>query len=132
MRFPMLQPVTEMTRAALGALLAPGADEYLDMFHDDAVFEFPYNAGGAVRIQGKAAMAAYLTKIEGTIVFDEFDLREAHSIPSDGMVLEYHSKAHIAASGLRFEQDYVAVLKTSAGRVDFYREYFNPLNIPGT
>jgi len=41
MRFPMVQPVTDMTRAALGPRLAPGADEYLDMFHDDAVFEFP-------------------------------------------------------------------------------------------
>ena len=40
MRFPMVQPVTVMTRAALGERLAPGAAEYLDMFADDAIFEF--------------------------------------------------------------------------------------------
>jgi hypothetical protein len=77
MRFPMVQPVTEMTRAALGARLAPGADEYLDMFHDDAAFEFPFGTSGPVHIEGKAAMAACLAKIEGTTLFDRFDLKAA-------------------------------------------------------
>lgn len=90
MRFPMVQPVTEMTKAALGAWLAPGADEYLDMFHDDAVFEFPFGVGGPVHIEGKAAMAAYLTKIEGASIFDWFDLKAAYPIRDEGMVLEYH------------------------------------------
>ena len=87
MRFPMVQAVTEMTRDALGDRLAPGAAEYLDMFHDDAVFEFPFGVGGPVHIEGKPAMAAYLAKIEGATTFDRFDLKAAYPIQDDGMVL---------------------------------------------
>ena len=56
MRFPMVQPVTEMTRATLGARLAPGADEYLDMFHNDAVFEFPFGISGLIFPNGLSAV----------------------------------------------------------------------------
>lgn len=86
----MVQPVTVMTKAALGVRLALGADEYLDMFHDDAVFEFPFGIGGPVHVEGKPAMAAYLAKIEGATIFNRFDLKAAYPIRDDGMVLEYH------------------------------------------
>ena len=130
-RFPMGQPVTAMTVMALGDRLAPGADEYLDMFHEDAIFEFPFGPGGAVRIEGKPAMAAYLAKIEGSTVFDRFDLDAAYPIRAGGMILEYHCAARAGATGAPFKQNYVCVASTSAGRIALYREYLNPLNIPG-
>ncbi len=131
MRFPMVQPVTEMTRSALGDRLAPGADEYLDMFHDDAVFEFPFGANGPVRVEGKPAMADYLASIEGSTVFERFDLTCSHPIRDDGMILEYRSRARAGAEGVPFEQAYVAVVQTVDGRIRLYREYLDPLNIPG-
>ncbi len=131
MRFPMVQPVTDMTRAALGDRLAPGAVEYLDMFHDDAVFEFPFTTGEPVRKEGKAAMADYLASIEGSTVFDRFDLKASYPIRDDGMVLEYHAHARAGAAKTPFQQDYVAVVETAGGRIRLYREFFNPLNIPG-
>lgn len=131
MRFPMVQPVTEMTRAALGDRLASGADEYLDMFHDDAVFEFPFGVGGPVRIEGKPAMAAYLDKIEGSTIFDRFDLKAAYLIRDDGMILEYRCEARAGRSETPFLQDYVCIARTSNGRITFYREYLDPLSIPG-
>lgn len=131
MRFPMVQPVTEMTRAALGDRLAPGADEYLDMFHDDAVFEFPSGPGGPVVVRGKTAMADYLAEIEGSTVFDRFDLKAAHPMQDEGMVLEYRSQARAGRSQTPFMQDYVCVVRTSDGRIERYSEHLNPLNIPG-
>lgn len=131
MRFPMVQPVTEMTRAALGNRLAPGAVEYLDMFHDDAVFEFPFATGGPVRKEGKPAMAEYLASIEGSTVFDRFDLKASYPIRDGGMVLEYHAHARAGAAKTPFEQDYVAVVETAGGRIRLYREFLDPLNIPG-
>ena len=76
-------------------------------------------------------MAAYLAKIEGSTVFDRFDLDAAYPIRADGMILEYHCVARAGATGAPFEQDYVCVASTSAGRIALYREYLNPLNIPG-
>ncbi len=101
------------------------------MFHDDAAFEFPFGTSGPVHIEGKAAMAAYLAKIEGMTLFDRFDLKAAYPIQDDGMVLEYHCQARTGGSGARLEQHYVAVIRTWADRIGFYREYFDPLNIPG-
>ncbi len=131
MRFPMVQPVTDMTRVALGDRLAPGAAEYLDMFADDAVFEFPFGAGDAVRVEGKPAMAEYLASIEGSTIFERFDLTAAYPIRDDGMVLEYQCQARAGASGAPFGQNYVAVVETKDGRIRLYREYLDPLNIPG-
>lgn len=131
MRFPMVQPVTEMTRAALGDRLAPGAAEYLDMFADDAVFEFPFSPGGAVRKEGKPAMAAYLGEIEGSTLFEPFRLTAYYPIRDGGMVLEYRCRAHAGRSKIAFDQDYVTVIETAGGRIRRYSEYLNPLNIPG-
>ncbi|WP_420606510.1 nuclear transport factor 2 family protein [Novosphingopyxis sp.] len=131
MRFPMVQPVTDMTRASLGDRLAPGVDEYLDMFHEDAVFEFPFGMGGGVRKEGKSAMADFLAEIAGSTIFYRFDLKEAHPINAGGMVLEYHARASAGESKTPFEQDYVAVAQTHGGRIGLYREYLDPLNIPG-
>ena len=131
MRFAMVQPVTEMTRAALSARLAPGASEYLNMFHDEAVFEFPFGAHGPVHIKGKAAMADYLASIEGSTVFEPFKLASAHPIRENGMILEYKCRARVGEAGPAFEQQYVAVVETDGGRIRLYREYLDPLNIPG-
>lgn len=131
MRFPMVQPVTEMTRAALGDRLAPGADEYLDMFADDAVFAFPFGPDGAVGVEGKPAMAEYLASIEGSTVFERFDLTAAYPIRDGGMVLEYRCRARAGVEEVPFEQNYVAVVETRDGRIRSYREYLDPLNIPG-
>lgn len=131
MRFPMVQPVTEMTRAALGDRLAQGVAEYLDMFHDDAVFEFPFAPGGPVLIAGKPAMAEYLGRIEGSMVFEPFALKASYPIRDGGMVLEYRCRARAGASNIPFDQNYVTVIETASGRIRLYREYLDPLNIPG-
>lgn len=131
MRFPMVQPITDMTRAALGDRLAPDAPEYLDMFHDDAVFEFPFGPGGPVRLEGKLAMAEYLGRIEGSTVFDPFELTTSYPIRGGGMVLEYRCRAYAGESKIAFDQDYVTVVETADGRIRRYCEYLDPLNIPG-
>ncbi len=131
MRFPMVQPVTDMTRVALADRLAPGVAEYLDMFHEDAVFEFPFGPGGPVRVEGKPAMSNYLASIEGSTVFEHFDLTAKYPVRDGGMILEYHCQARAGNTGPSFKQDYVAVIETDDGRIRLYREYLNPLNIPG-
>ncbi len=131
MRFPMVQPVTEMTRAALGDRLAPGAVEYLDMFHEDAVFEFPFGADGPVQIESRSAMANYLASIEGSATFEPFELMKAYAVCDRTVVLEYRCRVHAQPSGTAFDQQYIAIIETTDGRIQLYREYLDPLNIPG-
>ena len=130
-RFPMVQPVADMTRAALGSRLAPGASDYLGMFDENAKFEFPFSPGGAVRIRGRSAMIDYLSRIEGSVSFDGFQLLSCHPIWGGGAVLEYVADARVTSSGQAFRQEYIAVFEITSGRIRSYREYFNPLNEPG-
>ena len=64
-------------------------------------------------------------------VFERFDLTAAYPVRGNGMVLEYRCQARAGKAGLPFRQDYVAVIATAGGRIRLYREYLNPLNIPG-
>ena len=111
---------------ALGERLAPGAAAYLDLFHEDAVFEFP-SAPGGVRLEGKARMAAYLHTIEGGIVFDSFTLKAVYPM-TDGetVVLEYDSAGRDLPSGNPHLQSYVAVVRLAGGRLGSIREYVIP------
>ena len=129
MPFPFLDQVTHMLRHALGDSLAPGAD-YLDLFSEDAVFEFPFSPGGGVRVEGKDKMAAYLRSIEGGIALDGFTLKAKYPM-ADGRttVLEYDSEGRHLKTGRPYVQSYVTVLQVSGGRITAFREYLNPLAI---
>ena len=131
--FPFLDRTTRMLAAALAPHLHPGAEHYLDLFADDAVFEFPFAPGGAVRRVGRDDMAAYLRTFEGGVVFDELTLTGAYRDGGDGgdvaVVLEYDGRGHDQASGALYEQRYISVVHLAAGRITSFREYFNPLAV---
>ena len=128
--FLFLDKSTQLVKRALRDQLAPGATGYLDLFHDDAVFEFPYAPGGAVRQEGKAQMAAYLRSIAGGNALDAFVLTAAYPM-SDGhtTVLEYESRGHDRASGRPYRQHYLGIYQVTDGRLTLIREYFNPLAV---
>lgn len=128
--FLFLDKSTQMVRRALGDALAPGVVGYLDLFHDDAVFEFPFAPGGAVHQAGKTAMAAYLADGVDSTVLEAFVLTAAYPM-SDGhtTVLEYESQGHDRASGRPYRQHYVGIYQVTDGRLTLIREYFNPLAV---
>ena len=130
MAFPFLDKVTQMLRQALADHLAPGGHDCLDLFSDDAVFEFPFSPGGGIHVEGKQKMIAYLHKIEDGVAFDEFTLKASYP-GADGqtMVLEYDSKGRNQESGLPYAQSYIAVVRLSDGRITLLREYLNPLAV---
>lgn len=130
MAFPFLDKVTRMLKQALADRLAPGVHDYLDLFSDKAVFEFPFSPGGSVRVKGKQKMAAYLHTIENGVAFDEFTLKASYP-GADGttVVLEYDSEGRNRKSGLPYVQSYISVVHYSEGRITLFREYLNPLAV---
>ena len=119
-----------MLQGALAGTLAPGAQSYLDLFHEDAVFEFPFSPGGAVLVEGKEKMTAFLQSIEGNTVFDEFTLKANYSM-DDGQttVLEYEARGRDLKSGNPYVQSYIGVVQLREGRLTLLREYLNPLAV---
>ncbi len=111
-------------------LIATDVPRWLELFADDAVVEFPYaeGLGRAGRLVGKAAIAAYFTGTPG--VFRELrfrDLRRFASADPEVAIAEVHGSAIIGPTGRAYEQDYVMVLRTRAGKIVAYREYWNPV-----
>ena len=109
------------------AFIARDIDRWLDLFADDAVVEFPYAPPGyPARLEGKAAIDAYFRPTPQTfpgLVFT--NLRRHPTVDPDVALAEVHGSATIPTTGKRYEQDYVMVLRTRAGKIVHYREYWN-------
>ena len=105
-------------------------DRWIALFADDAVVEFPYapSLGRAHRLVGKAAIDGYFRGTPGVFRDLEFSgLRRFPGADPEVAIAEVHGSAILAPTGKRYEQDYVMVVRTRAGEIVEYREYWNPL-----
>ena len=128
MPLPFLDAARDLMVTALGARLAPGVTDYLDLFCDDGVLETPFvSPGSASRWEGQA-IAAFLGTLHGVIRLADFSLVAAYPA-QDGAttVLEYDGTVHLEQDGTRFRQRYIAVVTLRDGRIALWREYLNPL-----
>ena len=103
---------------------------WLDLFADDAIVEFPYApaVGTPARLVGKPAIAAYFGGASGTFRELRFSaLRPFPSADPEQAIAEVHGSALVGPAGKPYEQDYVMVLRTRAGKIVEYREYWNPI-----
>ncbi|RUW31237.1 MULTISPECIES: nuclear transport factor 2 family protein [unclassified Mesorhizobium] len=124
--FPSL---SALLRQALGDVLAPDARTFLDMCTDDILFEFPFTPpGGTSRLDGKAALEAYLPTVATLITIESMALgRVLVSAQSDAAAIEFSCKGYANQTGARYDQDYVSMLDLKDGRIARYRDSWNPL-----
>ncbi len=108
-------------------------DEWIDLWADDGVLEFPFApAGRRSRYVGKADILAYMTpvaarmaarvKVEG---LDYFHLRPM--LDPATICLEMGVRGRVLATGTPYDQKYVSVIETTVGKISLFREYWNPL-----
>ncbi|MDC0743034.1 nuclear transport factor 2 family protein [Polyangium mundeleinium] len=109
------------------ALISKDIQRWIELFADDAVVEFPYAPPGLpARLEGKAAIDAYFRPTPQTFAGLTFsDVRRYVTTDPDVALAEVHGTAQIPATGKRYEQDYIMVLRTRAGKIVHYREYWN-------
>lgn len=120
--------LSALLRDGLGDALAPGATGLLDMLTDDVLFEFPFAPpGGVTRLEGKAALSAYLPKVGQLFTIEGLSLYRT-IVSADGRhaVLEFSGSAFANDGGARYDQDYVSVLDLRDGLISRYRDYWNP------
>lgn len=99
---------------------------WLDMFAPDGVHEFPWSAEGRVRrLEGREAMAAYMSQLPGRIVFGPL---------SDVQVREAGDETIIQAIGHNRRPDgtprrlgYIWFLTRRDGKVTLLQDYMSPL-----
>ncbi|ACY15492.1 nuclear transport factor 2 family protein [Haliangium ochraceum] len=103
---------------------------WLALFADDAVIEFPYALDTPTRLVGRDAIARFCAEIFP--FFDElrFSALRLYQTTDPAVVLaEVHGSARITTTGAAYEQDYVMYVRSEAGRIVHYREYWNPTGV---
>jgi uncharacterized protein len=118
-----------MLRQALGTRLATDADNFVEMFAQEGVMEFPFAPPGVTaRLVGRPAIAAHLQSLSGDIAFDHMSdpiVHRTHSL--DIFVLEFMGFGHGLKTGAPYEQTYISVIELRDGHIIRYRDYWNPL-----
>jgi ketosteroid isomerase-like protein len=121
------------TRTLMGAyqiLLGQGRlDEWIELWSDDGVLEFPYAPAGRRRAyRGKADILAYMKQAAGRIAADAVEqMRVFPMLDPDMAVVELTIKGQAVANDAPYHQSFVIFLEAQDGKVRRHREYWNPL-----
>ena len=111
--------------AALDSLLAGNVDGFMKMYADDAVHEFPFAPEGApARLEGKATIAAYMSKLPSVVKYDALDVQVREA--GDELIVEASARGTRPGTGAAFHMQYVWFITHRDGLVSRFRDYMNP------
>lgn len=113
----------------LASLLKGDVGAWLACWHEEGVLEFPFSPPGYPRlVEGKQAIADYMSGFPDKIQIDRFDVVELHeNAMGDVGVVEFTCTGAVVATGRHYNQHYVAILKTRDGKLSLYKDFWNPL-----
>jgi ketosteroid isomerase-like protein len=105
-----------------------------DLLSEDAVVEFPFAPPSRPRrVEGKSNIMKYLQAIQGNISITSFSDVEIHRmIDPDCVVVEMTGHGTVLATGAAYERRYIEVFRTKNGRIQLFRDYWNPQESPST
>lgn len=116
-------------RSSVNHLWNEDLASWLDLLHDDVVFEFPFAPTSQPRtLKGKTQIAEYMRHIPGMLQVDEAPSIHVHRTTDDAIIIvEMSVSATVKATGAPFAQQYVVILTVTDGKIARYRDYWNPL-----
>ena len=112
-------------------LLQRRFDQWIQLWHDDGVCEFPFAASGRPkRLEGKDQILSYMTGYPSRFSIDGVDKLQVHQgLDPDLVVVEMTIRGRAVETDKPYNQQYVIVAQTRDGKLAHYREYWNPLVI---
>lgn len=119
----------DVYRTGLRLLLDKDIAGWVDLWADDAVFEFPFAPPGAPRrLVGKDAVRAYMADYPDHIDLRDFPDLTVHETADPAMiVVEMRAVGRVVPTDRPYEMTYVAVVTVTDGLIRHYRDYWNPL-----
>jgi len=104
-------------------------DEWIELWADDGVLEFPYAPAGRRRAyRGKADILAYMKHATGRVVADSIEhMRVFPMQDPDIAVVELTTKGRALANDAPYNQSFVFFFEVQDGKMRRHREYWNPL-----
>lgn len=115
---------------AFDCLLNNNVGGWVSHWAEEGRIEFPFAPAGYVaRVEGKAAIAEYMSSLPAKFQFRRFDVLAAYSDASGQQaVVEFACEGTALETGRPYNQHYVALLTFDAdGKILVYRDFWNPL-----
>ncbi|HEY3889555.1 MAG TPA: nuclear transport factor 2 family protein [Caulobacteraceae bacterium] len=119
----------QLVRAYQNLLGQKRWDEWIELWAEDGVLDFPFAPAGRQRTyRGKAEILAYMSATPGRVAVDAVDQVRLFPMQDPEIaVVELTIKGHVPTSGAPYDQAYVLFFETKGGKLWRYREYWNPL-----
>lgn len=126
----------ELFRHSLKLLLDKNIPDWVDLWAEDGVMEFPFAPKGwPERLEGRETIAAYMRHYPEQVDLHDFpDLHIHQTTDPEVVVAEMRSVGRLVQTDSPFEMTYIAVVTVKDGHITSYRDYWNPLVLlePGT
>lgn len=123
----------QLVQRYMGLYAQQNWDEWIDLWADDGVLEFPFAPSGRKsRYVGKAEIRTYMmgthARMTGIIRSDGMAYFRIHPMADPGMTcLEMAVKGRVVATDAPYLQKYIAIIEMRGDKLASYREYWNPL-----
>jgi uncharacterized protein len=108
-------------------------DEWIDLWADEGVLEFPFApAGRRRRYVGKSDILAYMkavaVQMASRIKAEGLEYFHMHPMLDPAMsCVEMGLKGRNLETDAPYNQKYISIIETKGGKVSLYREYWNPI-----
>jgi uncharacterized protein len=102
--------------------------DWVELFTDDGVLEFPYGpADFPKEVRGKAALFDYMKNFPEHFKVDFVDLRFHETVDPSLVIAEFKSVGTAISTGKPYHQTYISVVETVDGKISRYVDFWNPL-----
>jgi ketosteroid isomerase-like protein len=110
-------------------ILAEDIPQWMELWTDDAVFEYPFAPPGSpTELVGKQALYENFKDFPRRLKFFEFTEVQMHPTKDpDILIIEFAGRGEAVVTGKPYHQRYISVVQMRGGKIAHYKDYWNPL-----
>ncbi|NJJ38667.1 nuclear transport factor 2 family protein [Paenibacillus apii] len=112
------------------SFLEKDMNQFIELFDDNALFEFPYAPKGFTqKLEGKAAIYEYVKDFPQRFDITRFSEPTFHfAMNPNIMIVEFEiEEAQVLTTGKPYLQKYISVIETRDNKIVHYKDYWNPV-----
>ncbi|MET9014510.1 nuclear transport factor 2 family protein [Streptomyces olivaceoviridis] len=102
--------------------------EWVDLFTEDGILEFPYGPKGfPTKVVGKEALHEYMKNFPEHFKVEFVDLHIHGTTDPSLVIAQFKSVGTAVSTGRPYNQTYISVVETEDGKISRYVDFWNPL-----
>lgn len=112
------------------SILEKDMNQFVELFDENAVFEFPFALKGFTqKLEGKAAIYEYIKDFPQRFDITRFSEPTFHfTLNPNIMIVEFSiAEGQVLTTGKPYFQKYISVIETRDNKIVHYKDYWNPV-----